>query len=243
MGSFSLTRVSFPAKLMNDYSFILEYDMVRGRKREEEKRERILSAALKVFSQKGFYKSKVSEIAKEAGVADGTIYLYFKNKDDLLISIFEEKIGELISILKQKLEGVRNPEEKMWVFIENHLHLLEKNRALAEMLQVELRQSNKFMKEYVPVRFLEYLDILAGIIEEGKARGVFREEINSTIARRIVFGALDEISLAWVLSKKRKYDIEESARQVYMIVVDGMKVNHGRRAEEPIIKEGNHDRF
>jgi TetR/AcrR family fatty acid metabolism transcriptional regulator len=197
--------------------------MARGRKKEPEKRDKILLAALKIFSRKGFYKSKVSEIADEAGVADGTIYLYFKNKDDLLICIFEEKIAELIARLREKLAEVITPEEKIWVFVENHLKLLEGNRDLAEMIQIELRQSNKFMKEYIPVQFLEYLDILSGIISEGIAAGVFREDINPTIARRIIFGALDEISLAWVLSKKGKYDIGESARQVYSIAVNGMK--------------------
>jgi TetR/AcrR family fatty acid metabolism transcriptional regulator len=197
--------------------------MARGRKKEPEKRDKILLAALKIFSRKGFYKSKVSEIADEAGVADGTIYLYFKNKDDLLICIFEEKIAELIARLREKLAEVKTPEEKIWVFVENHLKLLEGNRDLAEMIQIELRQSNKFMKEYIPVQFLEYLDILSGIISEGIAAGVFREDINPTIARRIIFGALDEISLAWVLSKKGKYDIGESARQVYSIAVNGMK--------------------
>ncbi|MDH3258228.1 MAG: TetR family transcriptional regulator [Deltaproteobacteria bacterium] len=197
--------------------------MARGRKKEPEKRDKILLAALKIFSRKGFYKSKVSEIADEAGVADGTIYLYFKNKDDLLICIFEEKIAELIARLREKLAEVITPEEKIWVFVENHLKLLEGNRDLAEMIQIELRQSNKFMKEYIPVQFLEYLDILSGIISEGIAARVFRDDINPTIARRIIFGALDEISLAWVLSKKGKYDIGESARQVYSIAVNGMK--------------------
>lgn len=197
--------------------------MARGRKKEPEKRDKILLAALKIFSRKGFYKSKVSEIADEAGVADGTIYLYFKNKDDLLICIFEEKIAELIAKLREKLTEAKTPEEKIWVFVENHLKLLEGNRDLAEMIQIELRQSNKFMKEYIPVQFLEYLDLLSGIISEGIAAGVFREDINPTIARRIIFGALDEISLAWVLSKKGKYDIGESAKQVYSIAVNGMK--------------------
>ncbi len=197
--------------------------MARGRKREFGKREKILRGALKIFSKNGFYKSKVSDIAKEAGVADGTIYLYFKNKDDILICIFEEKIGEIISILRDKLSGAGNPEEKIRVFVDNHLKLLEENPDLAEMLQVELRQSNKFMKEYIPVKFLEYLDILSEIISEGVQKGVFRKDINPTIARRVIFGALDEISLAWVLSKKGKYDIDESARQVYSIVVNGMK--------------------
>lgn len=197
--------------------------MARGRKKEPEKRDKILIAALKIFSRKGFYKSRVSEIAEEAGVADGTIYLYFKNKDDLLISIFEEKIGELIRRLNEKLAMAEHPEKKIRVFVENHLRLLEENRDLAEMIQIELRQSNKFMKEYIPIKFLQYLDILSEIISEGIRAGVFRDDINPTIARRIVFGALDEISLAWVLSKKGKYDIGESVNQVYSILVHGMK--------------------
>ncbi len=186
------------------------------------KRERILKAAIRTFSQKGFFNAKVSEIARAAGVADGTIYLYFKNKDDLLISLFEEKMGEVVADARRKVEAATGSAERLRVFIENHMGLLVREAGLVEVLQVELRQSNKFMKEYVPVKFLEYLDIISGIIEDGKREGVFRADINPTLARRVVFGALDEVSLAYALSAKRKYDPAASAAEIFRILGEGL---------------------
>src|SRR3989304_5344340 len=139
----------------------------RGPNNGGDKRDRILRAAVKIFSRNGFFNSKVSEIARASGVADGTIYLYFKNKDDLLISLFEEKMGEVVSDVRERVAMGTGPLHRLRIFIENHMDLLVREAGLIEVIQVELRQSNKFMKEYVPVRFLEYLDVLGGILEEG----------------------------------------------------------------------------
>jgi TetR/AcrR family fatty acid metabolism transcriptional regulator len=187
------------------------------------KRDRILRSAIKIFSQKGFFNSKISEIARLAGVADGTIYLYFKNKDDLLISLFEEKMGEVVSDVRARVAEGGDALSRLEVFIRNHMGLLVREAGLIEVIQVELRQSNKFMKEYVPVKFLEYLDIISGILEDGKKEGVFRQDLNVTLARRAIFGALDEISLAYVLSRKRKYDPDEAAAEVFRIFAAGLK--------------------
>jgi len=186
------------------------------------KRVRILRAAIRIFSQKGFFNSKVSDIARAAGVADGTIYLYFKNKDDLLISLFEEKMGEVVADVRERVAMGTDPLQRLRIFIENHMDLLVREAGLIEVIQVELRQSNKFMKEYVPVRFLEYLDVLGGILEEGKGDGTFRVDLNVKTARRAIFGALDEISLAHVLSKKKRYLPAETAAEIYRIFADGL---------------------
>ncbi len=186
------------------------------------KRERILRAAIKIFSHKGFFNSKVSEIAHAAGVADGTIYLYFKNKDDLLISLFEEKMGEIVADIRGKVAAADGPLSRLKIFIENHMDLLVREAGLIEVIQIELRQSNKFMKEYVPVKFLEYLDVLGGILEAGKSEGMFRPDLNVKTARRAIFGALDEISLAHVLSRKRKYEPAKAAAEIYRIFADGL---------------------
>ncbi|GAB4363093.1 MAG: TetR/AcrR family transcriptional regulator C-terminal domain-containing protein [Deltaproteobacteria bacterium] len=193
------------------------------------KRQRILRAAIRIFSQRGFFNSKVSEIARAAGVADGTIYLYFKNKDDLLISLFEEKMGEVVAGAKERVAMGDGPLDRLRIFIENHMDLLIREAGLIEVLQVELRQSNKFMKEYVPVKFLEYLDVLGGILEEGKRDGTFRADLNVKTARRAIFGALDEISLAHVLSRKKKYLPQESATEIYRIFAEGLCADGGRR--------------
>lgn len=187
------------------------------------KRDRILRAAIRIFSQKGYFNSKISEIARQAGVADGTIYLYFKNKDDLLISLFEEKMGEVVDDVRARVAEGRDALSRLKILIGNHMDLLVREAGLIEVIQVELRQSNKFMKEYVPVKFLEYLDIISGILEDGKREGVFRPDLNITLARRAIFGALDEISLAYVLSRKRKYDPAEAAAEVYRIFSAGLK--------------------
>ncbi len=186
------------------------------------KRERILRAAIKIFSQKGFFNSKVSDIARSAGVADGTIYLYFKNKDDLLISLFEEKMAEVVADVRDRVAAVEGALPRLRIFIENHMSLLIREAGLIEVIQVELRQSNKFMKEYVPVKFLEYLDVISEILELGKREGTFRQDLNVTMARRAVFGALDEIALAYVLSRKRKYVPADAAAEIYRIFAEGL---------------------
>ena len=187
-----------------------------------DKYRRILESAIRVFAQKGFHNTKVSEIADEAQVADGTIYLYFKNKDEILIKVFEESLSQIIRRCQEELEKIPDPIERIKRFIWFHLELLEENQALAEVLQVELRQSNKFMKEYLPSQWLAYLEIIANLIREGQKAGMIREEISPGIFKRALFGALDEISLHWVLTKKEKSYIRNSAEQLCQIFLYGV---------------------
>jgi TetR/AcrR family transcriptional regulator, fatty acid metabolism regulator protein len=186
------------------------------------KRERILRAANRIFSRKGFFNARVSDIARVAGVADGTIYLYFKSKDDLLIALFEEKMGEVVTNVRRRVAGEGDALARLWIFIRNHMDLLVREAGLVEVLLGELRQSNKFMKEYVPVRFHEYLDVIGGILEDGMREGVFRADLNVTLTRRAVLGALDEISLACALSRKRKVDPAEAAFSVFRMFAEGL---------------------
>lgn len=187
------------------------------------KHEKILKAAIKVFAKNGFHNSKISQIAKEAGVADGTIYLYFKNKDDILIRLFEEKLDEIISELREDLEKVDDAREKFKIFVRKHLSTLESNRNLAEVISVELRQSHKFMKEYHPEKFGEYLNILSLIIREGKEEGLFRSDVMPGIVKRSIFGALDEMVLYWVLTPTPKYELETSIIQVTEFFLKGLE--------------------
>jgi len=196
----------------------------RGPNTGGEKRDRILRAAIKIFSRKGFFNSKVSEIARAASVADGTIYLYFKNKDDLLISLFEEKMGEVVVDVRRRIADGGNALEKLNIFIENHMDLLEREAGLVEVLQVELRQSTKFLKDYTPVKFFEYLEIISEILEEGKREGVVRPDLNISIARRAIFGALDELSLTYILSRKPKYHPAVTAAELCRLLLEGLCV-------------------
>jgi len=196
------------------------------------KRNRILQASIEVFSRKGFFGSKVSEIARASGVADGTIYIYFKSKDDLLISLFEEKMDEIVVEARRKVQECTNPLDQLRAYIENHMGLLVGETGLIEVLQVELRQSSKFMKDYRPAKFFEYLDILSGILEDGKEAGLFRSDMNVRLARRIAFGAMDELSRTYVLSKRQKFHPSITASEVFNLLTDGFRAPRAENSRD-----------
>jgi TetR/AcrR family fatty acid metabolism transcriptional regulator len=197
------------------------------RYKSDEKYQKIIAAAVKIFAQKGFFKAKVSEIAKEAGIADGTVYIYFKHKDDILISLFEEKMQEVLTNMKEQLDLEIDPLKKIEKFALVHLNLIEDHKEIAEIIQVELRQSSQFMKNYHNTKFLEYLNLISKIIEEGKEKGVIREDVIPGIAKRAFFGALDEMSRFWVLSKKPKYDIQTASKQITNFFIHGIRKQEG----------------
>jgi TetR/AcrR family fatty acid metabolism transcriptional regulator len=190
--------------------------------RGEEKYKMILNAAKQVFAMEGFYNSKVSEIAREAHVADGTIYLYFKNKDDILISLFEEELTRIIKTVKTELENIQDPREKLIKFCDNHLTIVESDRSLAEVMQVELRQSNKFMREYKNKHFLAYLNIIADIIAQGQQQGIFQGDLKPDICARMIFGSLDELSTYLVTAKRKRFDVHDVATMVGKSFLHGL---------------------
>ncbi len=187
---------------------------IRMKNRNGDKYHRIINAATKVFAKKGFFHAKVSDIAREAHVADGTIYLYFENKDDILISLFEEQMKSVLTNMMEEISKEKDAIKKIERFALTHLKLIELNKNVAEIIQVELRQSSKFMKEYKNEGFLQYLNLIDDIIKDGQEQGVFKKEIIPGIAKRAFFGALDEMSRFWVLSSHKKYDIETAAKQI-----------------------------
>jgi len=205
---------------------VMAYKKIDG----SDKRERILKAATQVFAQHGFFNSKISEIAKAANVADGTIYLYFKNKDDLLISLFEEEMANITRRMKEEVNKVEGFENKIRRFIQVHLNLIAENKELAEVLQIELRQSHKFMKEYMGSKLNDYLNIISSIISQGQKNGSVRPDIIPGVAKRILFGALDELSGFWVLSKNKRYSISLSAQTLGDIFITGIIADQGKKS-------------
>jgi len=188
-----------------------------------DKHARIITAATKVFAKKGFFVARISDIAKEAKVADGTIYLYFNNKYDILISVFEEEIGKLVLQTRKALEKESSPQRKLEIFAARHLGAMKKNKNLAEVIQIELRQTNKIVKDYRNKAFTEYIDIVADIIRAGQQQQVFRSDIKPELAKRIFFGALDEISRVWNISLESHYTVDEIASQVLLLFLNGLK--------------------
>lgn len=199
-----------------------------------DKHERILDAAIDVFAERGFHNARIADIARKAGVADGTIYNYFHNKDDVLLSIFEEKMGQMIDGITAALEGVDDPLQKVRVFALYHLGQVEKHRALAEVLQIELRLSHKFLKEYRPEKLWSYLNIFAGIVRDGQARGLVRPELDPFVLMWAFFGAMDESAIQWVLARKpEKFPLQATAETVADIFIRGMATAPGQLVATP----------
>ncbi len=187
-----------------------------------DKHSKIIRAATKVFAKKGFFNARISDIAKEAKVADGTIYLYFNNKFDILISVFEQEIGKLIEQVKVLIDEEDNPQKMLEIFITRHLTEMKKNKNLAEVIQIELRQTNKIIRDYRNNNFSEYVNIISTIIKKGQEQGIYRKDILPGIAKRAIFGALDEIARVWNIHLDTNYSVEEAAKQVTEIFLAGI---------------------
>ena len=188
-----------------------------------DKREAILSAATKVFAGKGYFNSKVADIAAEAGIADGTVYLYFKSKDEILHSIFDRAMADFIAEGRRELAAIDGPAAKLARIAELHLEKLGADRDMAVVFQVELRGSTKFMQEFSAAGFGEYLDIIRQTIVDGQKSGVFRDDIKPIVAAKILYGALDEMVTNWVLSKK-SYPLPPMAGEVLKLFFGGVLV-------------------
>src|SRR6188474_2110548 len=186
-----------------------------------DKREAILRAAISVFAHSGYFNSKVADIAREAGVADGTVYLYFKSKEDILHSIFDRSMEEAIADGRERLRKIVDPRERLRTIAHMHLDRLGADRDLAVVFQVELRGSTKFMQEFSAAGFAEYLSLIRATFEEGQRAGVFRADLNANVVAKILFGALDEMATNWILSKRR-YKLAPMADEVLDIFLNGV---------------------
>jgi len=183
------------------------------------KKELIINGAIKVFAQKGFYTATVADVAKEAGVADGTIYLYFKNKDDLLISLFETKMEEILQRFSSLLASKHPADEKLRRFIHLYFKLIEEDRNLAEVFQVELRQSSKFLKDYHNQNFIDFLNLIGDIIHQGQDDGTFKTDISIHTMKLIIFGSLDELARQWILSDDHHENLKKTAGETSIILI------------------------
>jgi TetR/AcrR family fatty acid metabolism transcriptional regulator len=186
-----------------------------------DKRDLILRAATRVFAQNGFFQSQVADVARVAGVAAGTVYLYFKGKDDLLVSIFERSMSEVIGEGRAAVEGIADPADRLRRIAHLHLGRLGRDKHLAVVFQVELRQSVKFMERFSATFLQDYLKLIRDAIADGQQAGVFRKDISATTASKIFFGALDEMATNWMLSR-RKYDLAAEADAVVDLFIHGV---------------------
>ena len=186
-----------------------------------DKRDRLLAAATRVFARHGFFGAQVADVAKDAGVAAGTVYLYFRSKDDLLVSIFERTMASAIAEAREALAGVTDPEDRLRRIARLHLARLGADRDLAVVFQVELRQTTKFMAQFSTTGLRDYLGLIRDAISDGQRQGRFRREVSPTLTAKMIFGALDEMATNWILSERR-YDLASTADAVVDVFVGGL---------------------
>ena len=192
------------------------------RSRSTDKRNRILQAAVKVFADKGFYVARVSDVAREAGVADGTIYLYFASKGELLRGLFEENMGRLIERVRSVAGSSDSATQRLERIWSDYVAFVQTEPELAEVLTVELRESGKFMNEFAADLFGAFLRVIVEVIAEGQSQGELRSDVSARTVARLMFGAFDELSLSWVMSKN-KWDLDASGREALAIFLAGLR--------------------
>jgi TetR/AcrR family fatty acid metabolism transcriptional regulator len=212
---------------------------------KNDKYQRILTAAVKVFARQGFYQSTISQVAREAGVADGTIYLYFKNKDDILVNFFSFITKQAFERFRLAVDSAKNSEDKLRQLIRSHLSAFQQDMDFAIVYQVETHQSSRLADEQIREMSKMYRDIIAEIAEQGQAEGCFRKDIYVGLVKRFVIGAVDEVINTWIHAGG-KYDLVSMAEPLVDLFIRGIghpdyvktmgDLDHGRSS--PLTIEG-----
>ena len=192
----------------------------------EEKRQRILDAALRTFVRHGFYNAKVSEIAREAGVAHGTVYLYFKSKEHLLRTIFEEQMGEALRYIKGKVSQIQGAKAKLKRLIEAQMELVKEHKELTELIIIEMRQSSKFLKSEAVMLIADYIDFIEGILKEGIRLGEIRKDLNTTIVATTIYASFEGVVTRWLLEESC-FDLKKAADEIYTAFMEGISLTTG----------------
>lgn len=185
-----------------------------------------------VFAEKGFFVSRVADIADRAGVADGTVYLYFKNKDEILAAAISTAFDTFMNHARPELQRIADPAERLRKLARLHLEALGGNRNAAIVFQMELRQSTR-LSEFSHHHLIEYLSLVRGAIQEGQQSGQFRRELPEKIAANCFFGALDEMVTSWVLSE-HDFPLASAADAVVDILLNGIHASKPSTAADSL---------
>jgi len=189
--------------------------------RDPDKPQQIVDAAVRVFARNGYYNSRVSDIAREAGIASGTIYLYFKTKDEILVTLFREKMAAFVAHVRAEIAAESDAVSKIRRLIARHFAVLEADPDVAEVVQVELRQGHKFFRGASAHEVSAYFDLIASVLDEGVASGQLRRDLPVKVATKVLFGAMDQVTTSWVLGK-RTYRLVDAAEAVATIFLRGV---------------------
>ena len=186
-----------------------------------EKYQRILDAAVEVIAERGYFNSPVSAIAKRAGVADGTIYLYFKSKDDVLRTAIDLAFEKFYKQLDEAFVTLDGPREQLEYIAQVHMESHSANRSMSVLLQTEMRQSARFIEEFSRHHLARYIQLVRDVVRRGQEQGIFRQDVSDGVVAHCMFGAIDELLSSAVLTG-REYDAKDTAAQVMDVLLNGI---------------------
>ena len=212
---------------MNEYSFIIFFRKDRkvrantNRAEKNNKYHQILEAAVRVFARQGFYQSTISQIAKEAGVADGTIYLYFKNKDDILVQFFSYRTKQVFESFRKEVDRAQTSADKLRNLVRRHLAEFQRDRDGAVVYQVETHQSSRLAEDQIREMSQMYRDLISEIVEQGQQEGNIRKDLYVGLVKRFIIGAVDEVINTW-LHSNGEYDLVSMADPLVELFMTGI---------------------
>jgi len=190
-------------------------------KSKSQKYHKILNSAGAVFAEHGFYKATISQIAARAGVADGTLYLYFKNKDDILYQYLSFKTDVVFKKMNAAVTNGTDAESKLRNLIRCHLEAFQRDQNMAIIFQSEVRYLRDIASQIKNISKM-YLDLLSDIIEQGQIDGSMRQDLFVGLVKRFILGAVEGVISTWV-SAHGRYDLGTMADPLVDLFMTGVR--------------------
>lgn len=195
---------------------------LNNKSREPERKKQILDSATRIFGEKGFQEATISEISKDVGIGDATIYEYFKNKEDILLAIPVETTKDLLTQIGDHMMGIRGACNKLRKFIWWWLNYIEKNPGYGSIVMLELKTSKTYVSTEAYQAARNFYQIVLDIIKEGQKEGVFEEGTNIYLARSLCVGAIEHIVIRWLL-KDKKYSLTQYADEIADLLINAFR--------------------
>jgi len=180
-----------------------------------------LEAAVRVFAEQGFHQATIAQIARQAGVADGTIYLYFKNKDDILVHIFNERTRSVFNRFREAVKEADGAVGKLKALVSSHLAEFQADVHMAAVYQVWTHQFQRVAEPQIKEMSKMYLDIVSEIVELGQQEGTLRKDLYLGLVKRFIIGAIDEVINTWLHAGGR-YDLSTMADPLVDLFIRGI---------------------
>jgi len=193
-----------------------------SRKKDNEKRKRILDSAIKVFAKTGYSDARIQDVAEEAGVSHGTVYIYFKNKDALFMSIFQEILGELIQYISSEIQKEKNAEDKIRRIISMQLDIIEENPDLTKLILIEFPRSGNFLNDSNTNVLSRYIDLISDVLKQGIDEGIFSIEMRTEVTATMIYAGIQGIATRWILDGMG-YSLKAMEKSIADILLNGLK--------------------